>query len=319
MRGSRIYANAVAKYEEGRLLDEEKLRRIADASYPDAIRMLVDYGYGDGQAEGADAQSLLRRETERLISFIREYASDERLKAYFLLPYVYNNAKAAYKSRFAAVSQSAFYPALTDIDEAIKSGDYTSEELPAAMVAACTALDERDESTVSAAEIDRELTLAMYKDMRVLGKKLGKKTYACVAERIDRLNLLTLYRVRRVGGTEKTLSSMLIDGGSIPAPAFAMLMGRDGEGIERETDGKFEGSAARLFESGDAAAFERETEEKLSEMAHADTENMVSSGPFIGYVTAKEREIAAVKLALTLIKSGEREELIGRLKGGQNR
>ena len=67
--GSKIYANAVAKYNEGKLLDGEKLKRVSEASYSDAIKMLYDYGYGEGlPLENADAENFRGRS---LISLLR--------------------------------------------------------------------------------------------------------------------------------------------------------------------------------------------------------------------------------------------------------
>ena len=123
--GSKIYSNAVAKYNEGRLLDAEKLKRVVEAEYDDAVRMLYDYGYGEGlPIEEADAEKLAELEIGKLISFVREYAFDETISAYLLNPYLYNNAKAAYKSRIVAVGRQAYFPGFDEETEAVRTGDY---------------------------------------------------------------------------------------------------------------------------------------------------------------------------------------------------
>lgn len=106
-----IYANVVAKYCEGRLLDAEKLRRISEADYFGALRMLYDYGYGEGvPIETADAKTLADAETRKLVEFVEEYGYSDRLKRFLLLRYLYNNAKSAVKSRFTTVEESAYFP-----------------------------------------------------------------------------------------------------------------------------------------------------------------------------------------------------------------
>ena len=40
----KIFANTLASYEEKDLIDADKLRRLTDATYPEALRLLADFG-----------------------------------------------------------------------------------------------------------------------------------------------------------------------------------------------------------------------------------------------------------------------------------
>lgn len=312
MTGSKIYANAVAKYDEGRLLDAEKLRRIAEASYTDALRMLYDYGYGEGlPVESADVDSLTAIETNKLVSFVREYAPSEPLKLFLLAGYVYNNAEAAYKSRFAGVDDAAFYGG-AEGKKAALSEDGEANFYPAltAATARLDAIAEREPLT--SARIDAEFSAAMYDDLLRLGKKTGKRTYAYIKRKIDLTNILTVYRLSRSGGDPSAPVGTLIAGGTLDIFDPASLAANE-NGAAPGT-GEYEPLTAALYQGGDVAAYERAADEYAAESLEGDRENMLSFEPFIGYFFAKKAEIAAVRLVLTCVRNDARGEIARRLR-----
>lgn len=312
--GSKIYANAVAKYNEGKLLDEEKLKRVSDASYYDAIKMLYDYGYGEGlPIENADAEKLAGAELEKLISFVEEYAQNEKLKAFLLLPFLYNNLKAAYKSGFASVSENAFYPFFHAETEAVKTKEYNSLSQIAAE--GLKRLDDSAaEGKITSREIDCVLTGCMYKELKSLSSGLKRSLRKYVSMQIDLKNILTAFRARKQNVDFKIASAMLIEGGNLKEEQLKAIASADPDSATAMFDGEYHDYVKKLFETGDFVEFERETDEILYELSTRNRENMTSSEPFTGYFFAKLTEIKTVKLILTCLKNNARDEIGKRLR-----
>lgn len=312
--GSKIYANAVAKYDEGKLLDAEKLKRITEASYFDALKMLYDYGYGEGlPIEDADAEKLTAVETDKLLNFVKEYSPDDRLTEYLTLSERYNNVKAAYKSRFVNIEKSAYFGGFDETVEAVKSGEYNG--LNDVLANALSALDAlAAEDKITSLDIDKKLTEAYYKESLILAKKLGKNARRYVEKKIDLTNMLTAFRCKKAGLTEKDFAEMTVDGGKLDPEQLAAFVTLDPEVALGRFDGEYYETAKRFVSSGDFAEFERESDELLYLSAVSDRENMTSNDPFIGYYYAKQAEIKTVRLVLTCLKNGATDEIKKRIR-----
>jgi len=312
--GSKIYANAVAKYNEGKLLDGEKLKRVSEASYSDAIKMLYDYGYGEGlPLENADAEKLSGTELNKLIAFVNEYAQDEKLKSFLLLPFLYNNLKAAYKSKFSSVSENAFYPFFTFETDAVKAGEYNA--LSPIAADGLKSLDNLSaEGKITSREIDCVLTACMYKELKSLSSGLNRSLKKYVSTAIDLKNILTAFRSRKQKVDLKTATGMIIEGGSVKEEQLKAIVASDPETATAMFDGEYHEYVKKLFETGDFVEFERETDEILYALSTKNRENMTSSEPFTGYFFAKLTEIKTVKLILTCLKNNARDEISKRLR-----
>ena len=303
-----IYANTLAKYCEGKLLSEEKLARLADADFDAAVRILLDYGYGDGRAAGGyDVDALIRGEIAGLIDFVSEECFDESLAAVLLSPFLYNNAKSRYKrklgSRFA--DENCLYPMKNDCTEHIELGEY--DYLPEPMSAALRELDKEFAfSGANAARIDLVLSKAMFADMSARAKKAGKSVKLYVAAKIDLANIISALRLLRRKKETEEMQETLVSGGNVPFEKIidAYSLGIEGfasafidteyyEAVKKACDKGFDGLIELESESGRLEA----------EFFDSDTENMVSSAPFLHYFATAMTEIATVRTILTLIKN----------------
>ncbi len=308
-----IYSNVVASYLEGRLLDAEKLRRIAEADYFDALKMLYDYGYGEGlPIESADSKTLAECETRKLVEFVEEYACSEKLKNFLLLRYLYNNLKSAIKSRFTSVDDGAYFPFFQAETEKVKEGDY--ELLSVQAKKALEKIDEIVERTgeISSFDIDVILNYAYYDELYGLSKKLNKSVEKFVVYTVDKNNLLTVFRAKRASLDEKTTSAMFLPHGKLSVTSLNQMISASDESI-RDLAGEYSEEIEELI-GGDLAVYEKNADDKLFSLAISDKEDMLSLDPFVGYFFAKKREIEAVKLILTCIKNDARDDLRRRLR-----
>lgn len=295
-----VYANMLAMLEGSRL-DGDKLRRIAEAgSVEAALKMLGDYGFS--YVSGGDADSFVIAETNALIEFIRENSPSAKLANVLVAPFIYNNAKLAYKSRFVAVPEDGYYD--TDLDAAkIADGDYS--ETDKSMRGALEALDEVKEARPQA--IDLALTRAMYKHIL---SECGGATARYFAAQIDMKNILSAARMRRLGQDRDEF----VDGGKVSKAALS-------ESVNAENFAEcFENTPyAEMAEDLEARGFselwnfERAADDFLLVATDPLCAKMATHEPFLNFYIRRLVELKAIKTALVCIKTNSRDAFYARV------
>lgn len=316
---TKIYANSIAKYNEGKLLSEEKLRRLAEADFSDAVKMLCDYGYGDGvmRADSYDADTFISHETSRLIDFVLDDCPSPNTAAVLLAPFYYNNAKVYYKSRFVKKNVlGALYVFSDDFAAGILNGDYT--DCPDVMADALKKLDETAaENGVDAKRIDFCLTRAMYADMRKNAAKSGGAVKKYVSAKIDFVNLTTVLRCKRMQLETSEMSRMLIEGGKIDLDTLIDSYNCDlTQFPDMFRDTEYYDALRPIAEKGFnyLPELESDSDAVMNGCFDTDLENMLSDAPFLHYFAARLSEFKKVKVILTCIKNGVREEIPRRVR-----
>lgn len=293
-----VYANMLAKFEADRL-DDERLRRTVEAgSVSEALKMLGDYGYpvSDGTVDG-----FIVAATNELIAFVLENAASESVKNALLAPFVYNNVKLAYKSRFVQ-TPNAYYDCGTD-NEAIARGVY--DELEKSLAETLETLDESNERAPQ--NIDLALTRAMYKYVLKCNVKGVRDMFAA---EIDFKNILTAARMIRLGisGDE------FLDGGKIKKSAFENMTAD--EFAERFEKTPYAETAARIAENGFSELWraERDADEFLLLMTEPLCEKIGAYEPFLHYYIKTRAELKKIKTALVCVKTNARAEFYKRVE-----
>ena len=297
MTTTTVYANMLAKFEADRL-DDERLRRIVEAgSLSESLKMLGDYGYpsGDGSVDGFVVAA-----TNELIGFVSENAASESVKNALLAPFVYNNVKLAYKSRFVQ-TPDAYYDCGTD-NEGIARGVY--DELENSIAATVEKLD--DENERAPQKIDFALTAAMYKYVLGCGVKSVRNMFAA---EIDFKNMLTAARMIRLGisGDE------FLDGGRIKKSTLENVTADEfAESFERTP---YAETATRIAENGFSELWraERDTDEFLLLVTEPLCESIGGYEPFLHYYIKTRVELKKIKTALVCVKTNARAEFYKRV------
>ena len=316
---TKIYANTLAKYNEGKLLSEEKLRRLADADFAGAVKMLCDYGYGGGRLgeNSFDVDKLISEETANLINFISEDCFDPHTSAVLLARFYYNNAKARYKFKAGGKeSVSALYDMESDYTLGIPNGTYA--DCPEPMSKALSELDAKSlTGKVSAREIDEALTRAMYADMSEHAKKAGKAVKNYVTAKIDFVNLASALRCLRMNAGADSLKELFIDGGSIDRDDLTAAYEAGLTGFaDKLRDTAYYDILKRVSEKGFDALPLFETDAAYAETTFfdGDLENMLASAPLLHYYASALNEYKTVKIILTCLKNNVRGEINRRVR-----
>ncbi|MDE7395171.1 MAG: V-type ATPase subunit [Clostridiales bacterium] len=307
---TKIYANAVAKYNEGKLLGEEFLRRLADAEFSDAVRLLCEKGYGGGAADekSYDADAFISRETAALLSYAVTDAPNEYLSRVLTNPFLYGNAKAYYKARYTGGNAAVYEMDDEAVRKGIESREYVS--LPPFMADALAELDATFENEEpNPKTIDALLTNACYRDSLYCAKKSRqRKLVLYVGVKIDLMNLLSVLRARALQASWESVSPLIIEGGKRLKPeALQELFAGDDSVVPESYE-------SLIHASGNLPQAEAIADDITASVFAADCENMQSYAPFIHYFTAQLSEYRAVKTILVCLKNNARDEIAARLR-----
>ena len=298
---TKIYANTLAVQYASRL-DGERLRRVAEAkTVAEGMRMLGDYGYSF--LSGSTIDGFVVEETNRLIEFIADCAANESIANALVLPFLYNNVKLAYKSRYVDIPQDSYYRLDIDTDK-IANGDYT--DCDKTLAEALGYLDSENERKPQ--NIDIAITNAMYANLCSSKDRLLRKYFKA---EVDMKNILTAARMRRLNIKRE---DEFIPGGKIniddlveaaTGKDFSLLFVRTpyAEMAERLEQSNFE----NLYE------FERESDEHLFYMTDSLCQDMSSYEPFLNYYTRARIELKAIKTALVCVKTDSRQTFFERM------
>ncbi|MBR6788570.1 MAG: V-type ATPase subunit [Clostridia bacterium] len=312
---SKIYANTLASQNEKYLMDSDRLRRLIDADFSDAIKILQDYGKGDGLS-APSMEMLLSYETAKLVAFVRENAVSERVSNVLLSEFIFHNAKSAYKGRVGGVDVGrALYGGFEDVSEAVMEKEYSS--LPDELEDCLVALDEKSEGTIlTPREIDVAITKARYA-FALKWAKGDKMLTRYVKADIDLKNLMTLLRCRIMELPVKDFSEMFIDGGSLKKDEMERALTASIEAFNlfyASTD------YAEVFEGVEKGIegitdFETHIDDYLYAITLVGKENFTSKSPFINYFYRAFLELKTIKTVLVCLKNDARDEIKRRLRG----
>lgn len=99
MQDSTIYAVARIRTLEKGLLSAERIKRMAQGSLDDAMRLLIETGYGSmPEATADDLDTLIKNELDRMRAVIQEVTPDKALTDVFLMARRCYKPKDAYKT-----------------------------------------------------------------------------------------------------------------------------------------------------------------------------------------------------------------------------
>ncbi len=313
---TKIYANAIAKYNEGKLLDAERIRRLLDAEFSDAVKMLCDYGYGGGtvDAKSYDIDAFISSETAALIDYVFSSSPNVYLSRVLTNRFLYGNAKAYYKARVSRkpLSVAVYYMDDGEIRGGIERGEYAA--LPKFMGEALEELDaEFVDSKPDPKRIDVRLTNAMYADSLFCAKKSRSKSLReFVSGEIDLTNIISALRARLLNVSEIALEKLLISGGELELDDIAEIYRSDSP-LALIADTRY-GFITEEIEKLDLPLLEARADDFLSQIWQPHAEDMLSLSPFVSYFIAQLNEYKTVKTVLTCIKNNARGEIASRLR-----
>lgn len=316
-RKDSAYTNGVIAVKEKKLL-KEKLSKMCASGEEEALRLLLESGFGGGDPSLGVEELTLEDERE-IDAFIREYAPSEEAEEYLLSPRDFHNAKAIVKARHLNTdpkpmlgSDGKFF--IDEIVRRIETGDTEKlgKELSAAIKEATALLEGENPS---GAEVGFLFDKAQFCYLSRVLKKFGVCRKLLV-RRADMTNLLTYFRAENAEAAEK----FFVDGGLLKKSDLNCVF----EGTESVLK-KFEKSEYKAFVKKLCAAKEEGkpfTEaEKLLESFESDffsekPYELSGQGNFLYYVFRRRVENENVRIVFVCLRAGLSEaEIKRRLRG----
>ena len=302
---SAIYGVARVRCHEKGLLTPERIARLVDASAEDAVRQLVEAGYGSmAEATIEDADRLINSELNETYSLVREVSFKPDVTDVFLMKADVHNLKLLLKLRLIGSSET---PALMQggnyrtetLEQMVRDANY--RELPEELKAALQKLEQSFQSQVDPVAVSVALDCAYTEYAYRVGDAFTKEYFRVQA---DFNNVLSLLRLRAMNAGADKLRAVLLPEGYISQSKLLANMDAPLDSLGKTVgtgparDGIIRGIDA-MIKTGSISAVEKERDNTLMRMADIGKSTFDSIAPVVGYLLAREQEAKCIRLILT--------------------
>lgn len=303
------YAVGRIRVLEAQLMSANRLERLLEADFEEALYILNEVAMGD-YLEGAKTAGDI---DAGLVSFLKDFyarlaemlPAGSVLKEFFTCRYDFHNLKALLKSRTETGEPRALMPGLGGLDvELLAKGVEEPVLLPPPFAQAARRFVE---GQASPQEIDTVVDGEFMAYRLALAKKEGSPFLIDFARAsIDLANLKAVIRGRALAKDAEFMRSALVDGGFLPVSSLLDLYGEPEENMLRKLEGSvyyprvLEASGERA-EGGEAfrfTDFDRRSDDYLMEMLRRTKRISVGVEPVFAFVQAREKEVEMVRLIL---------------------
>ena len=316
------YAYACARISalEKGLLDASGIRRMADGSLEDAMRILLDARYGAmPEATSADCEKMIENERKRTAAEIRSLSPEPALTDLLLLQTDAQNLKILVKERMV---QSAGVPlqegglySFDQLRECVKNADYRI--LPPLMAEGLDRMEARlkmrPEPQLVSVSVDYAYLHHALQEARASKSPFVRDYFEALC---DFDNLLTFLRLRAMGAPREEMKELLLPEGDISGKALLDAYELSCDSLNRilgQSDAR-EAIVLGLNEmqrTGSIGALEKQRDDYLLSLVKLHKHDTETIFPVVGYYLARDREARAVRLILTVKRNGLPDSVIG--------
>ncbi len=307
------YAFAVGRVRvlETRLLDKVKFNRMLEApSAEEAFKVLAESSYYDcfdDSVEIRDFETILQKETARMLSEFEKMSPEPELVALMALNYDFHNLKVLFKNKYLGVENNDILsPAGTIPLDRLKSAVETSKfwGLPAPLRQAGDNIIVEFMISRDPQLIDLNLDQALFA-MRLGVAKKARSDFLIgfFQSQIDLLNINIFLRIKVMDRSREFLKQALVPGGLVDENLFIDCLD---EGLDAITGGLMTSSYQEVAEEGFRAWRETGTASYLEKLSDDYITAYLQPGkyspfglePLIGYLWGKQMEIKNIRLIL---------------------
>lgn len=293
---------------EKRLLTKNRLERMIESeTCEEVLKLLSETEYSQNMMDiqnSRDYEKILKRETERVFSLVRNMSKNKEVVDILSLKYDYHNLKVLIKSKvFEKDNTNLLMNAGTiDITKFKTKSETQSLDLPEEILEAIAEI--KKEENLTPQKIDIIVEKYYFKNLVNLSKKIDVKVITdYVKGLIDFQNIITLFRVQKQKRDAKFLDSVIFDGGTIPKDKIVGSLNDSPETIlskfKKEKLGPYLVKGVEVFnETKRLSEFEKISDNYLMELNKESKYIVFGPEPLFTYLVAKEREINAIRLIM---------------------
>ncbi len=313
-----LFTDGIIAAKEKYLL-KDKILRMCELGADDAFRMLIESGFGGGEALNVYEYDKLVTADERSIDdFIREYAPSASVKEYLLSPRDFHNAKALVKAEYLGVEPEKMLApdglvSVEDMKECFRSGNFSplNPELAAAIANAREYLQTGDSGAEVGNIFEKALGTRLFRSCRH-----SRTLKRLISAKADMTNILTAVRSANLQSAEKSF----ISGGKVGVGELSKLFEQE-EAALRAFDGTEYLSFVKMCLAAKSQGLPLAEGEKRRDSFDydylaANRFELKNSEPFLYYVFRRRTENENVRIIFVCLLSGMAEKDIkNRLRG----
>lgn len=306
-----LYQNAQIKSRESKLLTQQGVQRLLDASDTrEASRALAELGFG---TDGENFDVVFKRAEDENIALLKEMNEGGALDA-FLIESDYTNLKILLKAFVSGLKAETFAPdglfEVGFLQNAIETGEVAA--LPKQMQEIILKTQEALVSgQISAHKLDIDVDKTQYAHQLELCKKSGKIAREYFEKRIDYLNISSFERARRLNLDQSFFEECFINGGKIALTTFQSVWELHGEELLKpfKETAYFEDLKA-LDEGGKLVVFEAKTDDSLLKVWKSEKDDLYSIAPIVAFYMSRKTELKIAKLIVAGVKNRVAPQII---------
>ena len=293
---------------EKRLLTKNRIERMIESeTCEEVLKLLSETEYSQDMTDiqnSRDYEKILKRETERVFSLVRNMSKNKEVVDILSLKYDYHNLKVLIKSKvFEKDNTNLLMNAGTiDITKFKTKSETQSLDLPEEILEAIAEI--KKEENLTPQKIDIIVEKYYFKNLVNLSKKIDVKVITdYVKGLIDFQNIITLFRVQKQNRDAKFLDSVIFEGGTISKDKIVPSLNDSSETIlnkfKKEKLGPYLVKGVEVFnETKRLSEFEKISDNYLMELNKESKYIVFGPEPLFTYLVAKEREINAIRLIM---------------------
>ncbi len=318
-QSSYAYAVARIRAKENGLIGRDKMSRLAESSLEEAVRMLVESGYGNmPEATAADCEAMIAHERDDAARLVQEITPEPEITDLFLLKTDIHNLKVLLKARLLDSQDVELVSGGVYLKEkltlAVRDHDY--RDLPGALRDALEALEKELPTREDPQRVSVRLDQAYHTHA---GMILNKHKNAFASDYFKALadfdNVLALLRLRAMGASKEELADVVLPGGSIPKSTLVDAMEQPQENMVKQVSTGVAGSAIQkgleeMLRTDRVSALEKARDNHLMELTKKGKYDVMTLQPVLGYLLAREQEARCIRLIVTVKRNGLDEGVI---------
>lgn len=306
-----LYQNAQIKSRESKLLTQQGVQRLLDASdIREASRALAELGFG---TDGENFDVVFKRAEDENIALLKEMNEGGALDA-FLIESDYTNLKILLKAFVSGLKAETFAPdglfEVGFLQNAIETGEVAA--LPRQMQEIILKTQEAlAGGQISAHKLDIDVDKTQYAHQLELCKKSGKVAKEYFEKRIDYLNISSFERARRLNLDQSFFEECFINGGKIALTTFQSVWELHGEELLKpfKETAYFEDLKA-LDEGGKLVVFEAKSDNALLKLWKGEKDDLYSISPIVAFYMSRKTELKIAKLIVAGVKNHVAPQII---------
>lgn len=295
---------------EKRLLTRNRLERMIEAQTPEEVlKLLGETEYSQDMADihgSQDYEIILKRETERVFSIVRNMIKNTGIVDVLSLKYDYHNLKVLLKSKITEKDFSSLLMKAGTIDASKFKVKFEtqSNDLPQEIMEAIDEVQKDFEENHNPQRIDIIVDKHYFRNLSRLAKEIDVKVITDYVEGlIDFQNMITLFRVQKQKRDARFLETVIFEGGTISKNKIVASINDNTDTIlnkfKKEKLGTYLVKGLEAFsETKRLSELEKISDNYLMELNKESKYVVFGPEPLFTYLVAKEREINAVRIIM---------------------